>query len=68
MSGMQRLQDWLDEHGKTQLELAKEMRCSQPTVSDWINGNTKPSADNLIALSQLTGVSIDGLLKEHAHA
>jgi len=37
---------------------------SQPTVSDWIRGETRPSIDNLIAISRATGISIDDLVSD----
>ena len=63
---MLRLQEWLTETGTTQAELARAMGVSQPTVSDWVNGNISPSAENLIRLSKLTSVSIDDLLQATA--
>ena len=44
--------------GIKQQSFAKDMHVSQPTVSDWENGNVNPSIENLISLSQYFGVSI----------
>jgi transcriptional regulator with XRE-family HTH domain len=53
----------MEELGLTQSALAQMLDVSQPTVSDWINGNIKPSADRLIKISARTGLSVDELLK-----
>jgi transcriptional regulator with XRE-family HTH domain len=53
----------MEERGLTQAALAKLLDVSQPTVSDWINGNMKPTADTLLDLSAKTGISIDELLR-----
>lgn len=59
---MERLRAWLNESETTQLELAKALGVSQPTVSDWINGFTSPTAARLRLISEYTGISIDELL------
>ncbi len=38
------------------------MGVSQPTVSDWLLGNTVPTVDKLKEMSNKTGISIDELL------
>lgn len=48
----------------TQAELAKAIGVSQPTVSDWIGDAMNPSVDSLIALSRVTGISIDELVND----
>jgi transcriptional regulator with XRE-family HTH domain len=53
----------MQERGLTQAALAKLLDVSQPTVSDWINGNTRPTVDRLIEISERTGLSVDELLK-----
>lgn len=47
----------------TQDALAKELDVSQPTVSDWLNGKTKPTVERLLEISEKTGRSVDVLLK-----
>lgn len=48
----------------SQLELAEQLGVSRQTVSRWEAGQIKPSADNLLRLSQLWGVPVDALLKD----
>lgn len=60
---MEALREFMTKRGLTQSSLAKMLDVSQPTVSDWINGNIKPSADRLIHISKKTGLSVDRLLK-----
>ncbi len=59
---MERLKRWLEESNTTQASLAERMKVSQPTVSDWINGNTSPTTAKLRTLGEITGLSIDELL------
>lgn len=58
------LQTLREEHGMSQLELAEQLGVSRQTVSRWEAGQIKPSADNLLRLSQLWGVPVDALLKD----
>jgi len=44
------------------LEAAKKLGVSQPTVSSWESGRKSPPLEQLIAMSELYGVSIDYLL------
>ena len=62
LAGMERLKRYLDEEDISQAEFARQMGVSQPTVWEWLNGHSLPSADRLRKLSQLTGISIDELL------
>lgn len=48
--------------GLSQIELAEELSVSRQTVSKWETGSALPSAENLLALSKLYGVSADALL------
>jgi transcriptional regulator with XRE-family HTH domain len=59
---MERLKRWLAESNTSQTALAKSLKVSQPTVSDWINGISSPSVGNLRALGEFTGLSLDELL------
>lgn len=58
------LQTLREEHGMSQLELAEQLGVSRQTVSRWETGQIKPSADNLLRLSQLWGVPVDAFLKD----
>lgn len=59
---MERLKQYLEAEEISQAELARRMGVSQPTVWEWLNGQTLPSAKRLQKLSELTGISINDLL------
>ncbi|MBQ4650281.1 MAG: helix-turn-helix transcriptional regulator [Firmicutes bacterium] len=46
----------------TQKELAEKMNVSLDTVVQWENGNTEPPIKDLVAISDVLGVSVDFLL------
>lgn len=48
--------------GWSQVELAKRLRVSKQTVSNWENDNIQPSVDMLVRLAQNFGVTTDYLL------
>lgn len=58
-----RLREHLKESGETQIEFAKRIGVSQPTVCDWLSGKITPSVENLITISSKTGLSLDYLAK-----
>ena len=60
---MQKLKLFIDTQ-MSQTQLAEKLGVSQPTVSDWVNGNTRPSFERLADLSRITGISIEDLVKE----
>lgn len=49
--------------GMTQNDLAQELNVSRQAVSRWEMGTSMPDVDNLIAMSDLFGVTLDELLK-----
>lgn len=49
-------------HGLSQEELAARLGVSRQAVSKWERAESSPDTDNLIALAQLYGVTLDGLL------
>lgn len=61
---MQRLKRYLEEEGLTQAEFADLVGVKQPSVWEWVNGESKPSADRLIVISRVTRISIDELLTD----
>ncbi len=61
---MRKLKAYLSDAGKTQSEFAAAMGVSQPTVSDWVNGEARPSIENLIVISRITGLPIDDLVRD----
>ena len=55
-------------HGLTQIELAEKLNVSRQAISRWEVGAAVPSTDNLKALSNLYGVSVDEILKGEAES
>ena len=49
-------------HGLSQEELAEKLGVSRQAVSKWERAESSPDTDNLIALAQLYGVTLDVLL------
>ena len=56
---MIRLLELRQEKGLTQRQVAKALFVSQGTYNNWENGRTQPSIEQLIALSDFFGESID---------
>ncbi len=52
------------DEGLTQAELAEQLDVSDKTISTWENGETYPSKQNMVRLSDQLGVSIESLLIE----
>lgn len=65
---MERLQQYLTENKLSQAEFARLFGVKQPTVWEWLNGHSSPTAENLQKLSRLTGLSIDELLSHESAA
>lgn len=57
-----RLAEMRRAHGLSQEELAEKLNISRQAVSKWERAESSPDTDNLIALAQLYGVSLDVLL------
>ena len=66
MRVMRSLTKYLKAKRITQVELARRMEVSQPTVWAWLHGRKTPSAENLIKLADLTGLTVDALLDRKA--
>ncbi|MBQ2954187.1 MAG: helix-turn-helix transcriptional regulator [Clostridia bacterium] len=49
-------------HGLSQEDLAEQLGVSRQAVSKWERAESSPDTDNLIALAQLYGVTLDELL------
>ena len=49
----------------TQLELAEKLNYSDKAVSKWEQGNSLPDVRVLVQLSDLFGVTVDDLIREH---
>ena len=50
--------------GLSQEQLADELQVSRQAISKWELGESTPDTDNLVALSDYFGVSIDYLLRD----
>jgi len=61
---MEKLRSWLKTQDQTQAQLAKRIGVTEGAISQWLNGHSKPSRDNLLALSQQTGMSIEALIDD----
>lgn len=57
----QRLKELRFEKGLTQKELAEQIGIKRNTYSDWENGKTEPSFENIVKLADLLEVSLDWL-------
>lgn len=58
------LRYWLKKRDKTQADLARYMKVSSATASDWCNGNKMPRTDKIWSICTWLGLEIDDLLKE----
>jgi len=59
---MDNLKTWLDGKGWSQQQLADELGVTQGAVSHWLVGRSKPSAETLLDLTEVTGLTLDQLL------
>ncbi|KRL20811.1 helix-turn-helix domain-containing protein [Lentilactobacillus kisonensis] len=50
-------------HGLSQTDLAEKLHISRQSISKWENGTTLPSFSNVVAISDLFGISLDDLIK-----
>lgn len=55
------LQFYRKRQGLSQIDLADALKVSRQTISKWETGAVLPSAENLLALSKLYGVTVDTL-------
>lgn len=63
---MKALRRHLKRHGMSQAEFARAMGVSQPTVWYWLNGEKTPTADKLVRIADMTGLTVDELLGRKA--
>jgi len=63
-----KLYDLRKKKGLSQEELASRLNVSRQTVSKWEVGESAPDMENLVALSELFGVSLDELVLDKAPA
>jgi DNA-binding transcriptional regulator YdaS (Cro superfamily) len=50
-----RLSDWLDETSTTQGKLAREIHCTQTTISRYLSGARVPRPEQMLAIYRATG-------------
>ncbi len=62
----EKLHDLRKRSNMTQTALAEKLNVSRQAVSRWEQGSAMPDIENLIAMSDLFGVTLDELLKDHA--
>ncbi len=53
----ERIYNYLEEKGISQIEFAKRTGISQSTISDWRRKGTNPSADKILIICQVLGIS-----------
>lgn len=58
----QRINELRSAFGWSQVELAKRLRVSKQTISNWENENIQPSIEMLVRLAKLFGVTTDYML------
>ena len=61
-----RLAELRRRHGYSQEGLAEQLGITRQAVSKWESAQTQPDIQNLVALSELYGVSLDHLIKGDA--
>ena len=59
---MNRIKELREAAGICQSELADRMGVRPPSVFKWENGMSQPTAENLVKLADILGVTIDALL------
>ena len=60
---MKRLYELRTEKGLSQRGMAANFNVSQGTYNNWENGRTQPSVEQLVALANFFGVSVDYLVR-----
>lgn len=63
---MEALRQYLDRQKMSQAQFAEQVGVKQPSVWEWLNGDSNPSIDSLKKISEITGISIDKLLADKA--
>ena len=59
---MRKLKEWLTANNHSQEWLARQLGVTQGAVSHWITGRMTPTADNLVKMSDVTGLTLDQLM------
>jgi transcriptional regulator with XRE-family HTH domain len=67
--GRMLLRRWLDaDPSRSQSWLARRLHVSQPSVTAWLNGDSRPEAHNREALALLTGIPAPAWMTDDEHA
>lgn len=59
---MNRIDEVLEEQGRTKKWLAEKLNRSQNTVTNWTNQKSQPSLEDIIKISKLLSVEISNLI------
>lgn len=59
----ERIYEYLEKRGITQIEFAKKTGISQSTISDWRRKGTNPSADKIMVICEVLDISPYELLQ-----
>lgn len=59
---MTAIRDARKQRGITQMELAQLIKVSQGAISQWENGNSRPTLDNLVAIANALNCKVDDLI------
>lgn len=57
-----RLKHFMDERGKTQTDIVKDLGFRRATVSDWVTGKKYPRMDKVEILARYFGITVNDLL------
>ena len=58
----------LHDRGMRQGELAAEVGCGQPLISQYISGVKTPSLQMLVKIADVLGCTLDELVRDHREA
>lgn len=61
---LHKIQEFIRRSGLTQIEIAKALDVSAPTVSRWESGKFYPRKGKLLQLARLLNCTVDELLEE----
>lgn len=61
---MRILRRYLKQHELTQEDFADRVGVTQGQVSAWLSGKKRPSLDNLLSITRVTGISIAELIAD----
>lgn len=59
---MTRLEHWLTENDVTYEELAEKLGVSSPAIFHYVRGRNRPTAANLVKISEITGIPCNDLI------